>query len=250
MTLELFIPILAATALSIVKALFEKLSVKKQDSRVEEAEKRAFDVLPKELVEKIERVGASQAGLEVKTRELTDLIDSSRGALVLGNLFNLYNRQIEKYQDETRSRASWSFYIALIAMFAGFGFVFWGGQHVLTEPSLNHLAAGSAIAAIGGAISAYITKTFLDVHKVSLQQLNRYFAQPVINDHILMAQRLADALPNDSPKQEAYEGIIASVTALIGKSAHEPSEEQPRESSRSPKGRLARATPRSGSNAE
>ena len=44
------------------------------------------------------------------------------------------------------------------------------------------------IAAIGGAISAYITKTFLDVHKVSLQQLNRYFAQPVINDHILMAQ--------------------------------------------------------------
>ena len=70
------------------------------------------------------------------------------------------------------------------------------------------------IAAIGGAISAYITKTFLDVHKVSLQQLNRYFAQPVINDHILMAQRLADALPNDSPKQKAYEGIIASVTAL------------------------------------
>lgn len=60
-------------------------------------------------------------------------------------------------------------------MFFGFGFVFWGGQHTLTQTSWDHLAAGSAIAAIGGSISAFITKTFLSVHKLSLQQFKSIF---------------------------------------------------------------------------
>jgi hypothetical protein len=212
---ELVLPVIAATALYIIKTLLEVFREKVQKKNVDQAEKQAFTLLPDLVLERIEQLKESQEGLEAKTRKVTDLLDENREALIIGNLFNLYNEQIGRYQDETRSRASWSFYIALIAMFFGFGFVFWGGQHILTQSSWDHLVAGSAIAGIGGSISAFITKTFLSVHKLSLQQLNRYFDQPVINDHILMAQRLADGLSNAESRQKAYENIIASVTGLI-----------------------------------
>ncbi|GEM_PF-5033426 len=55
-----------------------------------------------------------------------------------------------------------------------------------------------------------VVSTFLRVHRLSLQQLNRYFNQPVINNHILMAQRLADACGENSVQERAYERIIES----------------------------------------
>jgi hypothetical protein len=100
-------------------------------------------------------------------------------------------------------------------MCAGIGFMFWGGSFILADPNANHVAAGAAISAIGGGISAYITTTFLDVHKLSLNQLNRYFTQPVINDHIVMAQRLAEDVKDDEVRKKSYEKIVNSITALI-----------------------------------
>jgi hypothetical protein len=100
-------------------------------------------------------------------------------------------------------------------MCAGMGFMFWGGSFILAAPNANHVAAGAAISAIGGGISAYITTTFLDVHKLSLTQLNRYFTQPVINDHIVMAQRLAEDVKDDEVRKKSYEKIVTSITALI-----------------------------------
>ena len=112
-------------------------------------------------------------------------------------LFNLYSKQIEKYQQQIRSRAAISFMFAIFSMIAGLGFVIWGGTVLLTAKETIVIAAGGILAAIGGGVGGYITKTFLDVHKLSLNQLNRYFKQPVINDHILMAQRMAK---NHCPK--------------------------------------------------
>lgn len=149
-------------------------------------------------------------------------IDSeSSDDIAIGRLFNLYSKQIEKYQQETRSRATWSFIFAIVSMFAGMGFMIWGGGIILSEPTTNHVAAGAAISAIGGGISAYITKTFLDVHKLSLTQLNRYFTQPVINDHIVMAQRLAEGVKDEEVRKKSYEKIVSSVTALIDSTSAE-----------------------------
>jgi len=90
----------------------------------------------------------------------------------------------------------------------------------LCIPTLNEektivLAAGSIISAVGGAIGTFIAKTFLDVHKLSLNQLNKYFKQPVINEHILMAQRLADDSGDPETKKKAYQTIIDSIASLI-----------------------------------
>ena len=66
----------------------------------------------------------------------------------------------------------------------------------------NHVTAGASISAIGGGISAFITKTFLDVHKLSLTQLNGEFRQPVLNDNILMAQRLSDEVDDQDVRKQ------------------------------------------------
>ncbi len=97
----------------------------------------------------------------------------------------------------------------------GFGFVIWGGSVLLTAKEPIVLAAGGLLSTVGGAVSGFITKTFLDVHKLSLKQLNRYFQQPVINDHILMVQRLADDSRDEEIRKKAYDKIIDSITKLI-----------------------------------
>ncbi len=145
-----------------------------------------------------------------------EISQNGQNTIEIGRLFYLYSSQIEKYQKETRTRATLSFLFAILSMSAGMGFMFWGGSFILlADPNANHVAAGAAISAIGGGISAYITTTFLDVHKLSLTQLNRYFTQPVINDHIVMAQRLAEDVKDDEVRKKSYEKIVSSITALI-----------------------------------
>ena len=138
--------------------------------------------------------------LSGKTRNAKDFLDE----------LGLNNKQIEQFQKETRSRASWSFYTALIAMFCGFGFIFWGGYYILATP-----VAGTAVAGIGGAISAFITKTFLGIHRLSLQQLDHYFKKTLINTYVLMAEHLANNIPNSPVRQKSYKAIIQSLLSLI-----------------------------------
>jgi hypothetical protein len=98
-------------------------------------------------------------------------------------------------------------------MGAGLGVLIWGGFNIVSGDT-QHLISGSIVATIGGALSGYITKTFLDVHRLSLLQLNHYFRQPVLNSQILNAQRLADLL-NGEARQRALESIVARVCDLI-----------------------------------
>ena len=184
-----------------IQLLMESLQRRQASTAVRDAEQLAFSACNL---------------MPARSRSLETADDSPASGLIpASHLFQLYSKQIEMYQQETRARASWSFICAIIAMFAGFGFVFWGGAVLLKAEQGIVLAAGGLLAGVGGAVSAYITSTFLDVHKLSLAQLNHYFQQPVINDHILMAQRLADESGDPETRRKAYEQTISSVNALI-----------------------------------
>ncbi|MES2206263.1 MAG: hypothetical protein V4525_05625 [Pseudomonadota bacterium] len=130
-------------------------------------------------------------------------------------LFDLYNKQIERYQTETRARAGWSFLFAICAMFAGLLLVVWGGRTIIQSADWKNIAGGTAISGLGGIMSAYITKTFLDIHRLSLNQLNRYFQQPVINTYVLTAQRLSEQIEDTTLKQQTYQKIIDQIIDLI-----------------------------------
>lgn len=150
--------------------------------------------------------GVQQRKLEDQTREAM-LSTASFGSAAQQQIF--YLKQIAVYQNETRGRARSSFSAALVAMFLGMGFMVWGAL-AMAKPW-----AGSAIGALGGALSAFITKTFLDVHKVSLVQLNRYFRQPVLQSNVIEARLLADEMGSDDLTRRAYSKIITSVIRLI-----------------------------------
>ena len=209
-------PIVLGGAISVItlKLILDFFKVRENLHNVREAEKKAFDE-SFSVEEKVKSLYESHDGLREKTEEIRKIVEESQNAIVMGRLSNLYTQQIEKYQQETRSRAGWSFIFAIISMFLGMVFLFWGGSFILSEAGAEHVAAGASISAIGGGISAFITKTFLDVHKLSLTQLNRYFQQPVINDHIMTAQRLAEDVENEDVRTASYEKLISSITAMI-----------------------------------
>jgi hypothetical protein len=210
-----WLSILSGLVIVLSKLTFDFLQRKRAEQRLGEAEKQAFVSIPEITAERLTTLSESQLSLEQQTAEIKKRLAESYAAVQMGGLFNLYSKQIEKYQTQTQSRAGWSFFFAITAMISGLMLVVWGGTHIVFNAGWEHVAAGSLISTVGGAVSAYITKTFLDVHKLSLVQLNHYFSQPVLNTHILTAQRLADQLVDADAKQHAYETIIGKVSNLI-----------------------------------
>lgn len=179
------------------------------------AEREAFHIPPEELEDQKGAEKLTSEQLAQRARDIENLIKQSRESIQVGRLFDLYSKQIEKYQTETQARAGWSFIFAILSMLAGLGFVVGGGIHVITNPGWEHVAAASAISGIGGAVGAFITKTFLDVHRLSLSQLNHYFRQPVVNAHVLTGQRLADQIEDPLLRQQAYQHLLMQVASLI-----------------------------------
>jgi len=206
---------ISAAVVSLIGVVVQIISRRGAADRAREAEDQAFVQPAAAWHERLVTLSKSQAEVEGGLEEVSRLAEASQPAIEMGRLFNLYSKQIEKYQLETRWRATLSFIFATFAMSFGFGFVLWGGSVLLTANETIALAAGGVISTVGGAVSAFITKTFLDVHRLSLTQLNRYFRQPVINDHILMAQRLADESNDPDTRKKAYETIINSIAGLI-----------------------------------
>jgi hypothetical protein len=201
--------------LILIKFFKDICNIRNAHERLLEAENETFKVTPEAFVLKTEKLRASQDSLEQKAHQLNDLILDSQSALKVGNLFNLFSKQINKYQILTQARAEWSFIFAIFSMLAGLGLVVLGGVHIFNNSGWEHVAAATSISTLGGATGAFIAKTFLDVHRLSLSQLNHYFHQPVLNTHILTAQRLADQLEDKSARQRAYERIITNVASLI-----------------------------------
>ena len=214
-------PVVVAVACPVVGGIiggvYGFLRERKASQDVLDAEQEAFAGDVDDLDQRCAALAESHP--ELGQEAIAQLLEANRAAIATGRLFNLYGKQIEKYQQQTRTRATWSFAFAIVAMFAGLGFVFWGGRHMLSQPDAGSVTAGSLIAAIGGSVSAYITKTFLRVHEMSLSQLNHYYRQPVTNDHILMAQRLADEVDDPDTRKKAYDIVISSIAALIRESS-------------------------------
>ncbi|EPN8877734.1 TRADD-N-associated membrane domain-containing protein, partial [Vibrio cholerae] len=192
----------AAAAISSLKSISEYIKSRQVSKQIAEAEERAFRTTKPNSQDATKKSPTPKADSETNDEEMKKLL-------------NLYTKQVEGYQHETRRRASSSFFFAILSMIGGLVFIFWGGSFILSAEGADHTIAGASVSAIGGGISAYITKSFLEVHKLSLTQLNRYFKQPVINEHILMAQRLANDVNDPSFKRESYEKLINSINHLI-----------------------------------
>lgn len=216
-TTELFLKalgvslILGAVIPLLIKTWADWNAVRVARQRAFDAEREAFRTFP-ESVAKSARHAGEQGEREQRAND-----ERSQDGVRIGVLLDVYNKQIEKYQTETQARAGWSFLLAVVSMGVGLSFIFWAALRTLSSGSTagKNFSSHVFVSAVGAAISAFITKTFLDVHKLSLSQLNKYFRQPVLNAHILTAQRLADQLGDVKARESAYTLILERLVLLI-----------------------------------
>lgn len=215
MVIAIIIIMISFVVYAIIQRRADYLQQQNILKEIKDIEKQTPDEKPVIIDEQISQLAKSPDIRKENISTLTGIMQINRSAINIKHTIRRQNKQIELYHQETRSRARWSFAFAVVTMAFGFVFVIKGGMVLLTATEKIVLAAGTIFSAAAGTVSGYIAKTFLDIHKISLKQLNEYFQQPVINDHILMAQRIADESNDGETRKKVYEKIIESITKLI-----------------------------------
>src|SRR6185295_2351411 len=119
--------------------------------------------------------------------ELEDAADLA--ALIKAN-----RKQMEAYDLLARAQAATAFRNSQVAMATGLVVLLVGAVIAIGTPSTTSKITTASLTAIGGMLSGYIARTFLQTYARALRQLNFYFQQPLINSYLLTAQRLIEKM--------------------------------------------------------
>ncbi len=137
----------------------------------------------------------------------------------LASLVNFNRVLLEKYHGIATRQANKSFVSSLIAMGVGLAVLVGAFVASMQYNALGERVFIGSLAALSTVFIGYLSKTFLAVYDRSLQQLNQYFNQPVLNGYFLTAERIAERL-DDPLKQELTARIVVDVLET-GKEMHQ-----------------------------
>ncbi|MER7828039.1 hypothetical protein ABTX85_36400 [Streptomyces sp. NPDC096097] len=177
----------------------------------------------------IAALGGSVAAVVLRDRrreqirqETSERLDSAardlRDRMELASLVN-YNRVLlDQYHGIATKQANKSFNSSLGAMIVGLAVLV-----AAFYASMQFTAAGERIfigslAALSTVFVGYLSKTFIAVYDRSLQQLNQYFNQPVLNQYFLSAERIVERI-NPNLRDELHAEIVRDILAT-GKQMH------------------------------
>jgi len=133
-----------------------------------------------------------------------------RGVPELAELMDFNERQMRVYQELSTSQARSSYRRSQFAFVIGLALI--GGAIAAAfagHDATTKVAAGG-VAGLGGAFSAYISATYLRVYERTLDQLNFYYRQPLVNSYLLTAERLADGMSPEK-RDAAYDELLREV---------------------------------------
>jgi hypothetical protein len=142
---------------------------------------------------------------ELQERELNE-IGRLRENLKLANRMELNRIMLNNYHDIATGQATRSFRSSQRAMRAGFAWLIVCFSVGFIFPDRGAPILIGSLAATGGALAAFLGRTYLRVYERSLQQLNQYFNQPLLNSYYLNAERLIDELSPD--KKDEFLGTL------------------------------------------
>ncbi|MFJ2093520.1 hypothetical protein ACIOEW_30235 [Streptomyces sp. NPDC087901] len=150
---------------------------------------------------------------------LDNAADNLRERMELASLVNFNRVLLEKYHGIATRQANKSFVSSLIAMSIGLLVLVGAFVASMQFNALGERIFIGSLAALATAFVGYLSKTFLAVYDRSLQQLNQYFNQPVLNGYFLTAERIVERL-DDPLKQELTAQIVMDVLET-GKEMHQ-----------------------------
>jgi type III secretory pathway component EscS len=116
-----------------------------------------------------------------------------------------------------RTQASGAYRCSQLASAVGLVVVVVGAFLALNVNDSASKVAVTAVTAVGTLMSGYLGKTFLHTYQQTLEQLNRYFQEPLVSSYVLKAERVAKQVSLDSKRNEALEFIVEELVRGLGR---------------------------------
>lgn len=137
-------------------------------------------------------------------------VEHLRERMELASLIEFNRVLLEAYHRIATRQANKAFLSGLVAMCVGLLVLVGSFAASMQFNALGERIFIGSLAALSTAFIGYISKTFLAVYDTSLQQLNHYFNQPVLNGYYLTAERIAGGL-DDELRQELTAKIVMNI---------------------------------------
>jgi hypothetical protein len=157
---------------------------------------------------------AAQA--EREEAAVASALDQLREKMSLPSLLDLNRLSLNRYHDIATDQANKSFRSGQRAMWIGFAWLL----ACLTASALvaegeRRLILGS-FGILGGALAAFLGRTYLRVYETSLHQLNQFYDQPLLNSYYLSAERLATESGElqDALMRDIVGSMLATATSV------------------------------------
>jgi hypothetical protein len=129
----------------------------------------------------------------------------------LPNLIALNREAMAIYHGITTRQARTAARNSQAAMGIGFAILAVGALIAIrTDDRTSKIVIG-ALASIGGVFSGFISRTFLMAQQKAMEQLYRYWKQPLSTSYLLSAERIADNVSDQAVKDQMLAQLIAQM---------------------------------------
>lgn len=159
---------------------------------------------------------------EMQEREfkaMDSALDRLRERMTLPSLVELNRLMLDKYHGIATDQANSSYISSKRAMWAGFTWLLLcsiGGATVAVTTGEKIILV--SLAAIGGGLAAFLSRTYIRVYERSLEQLNQYFSQPLLNSYYLTAERLISEMSpgeRDRARNKLLDQLLQGSGSII-----------------------------------
>lgn len=136
----------------------------------------------------------------------------------IARMFELNRRQLDEYQELTKSQQRLAFALTWGAAIASLVILIVGSTIALRIPvdQADDKFIAGGLTALGSLLSAFLGAVFFRGHEHAMKQLNRYYHEPSLTGRLLAAERLLEHLPaNSDEKRAAASAIMTRILEIL-----------------------------------
>lgn len=163
------------------------------------------------------RRAAARYSVDEALEELRQAMETDESSKIqLARMFELNRRQLDEYQEITKSQQRTAFALTWSAAVAAFLILIIGSIVALygfKEDSTRQFIAGG-LTALGSLLSAFLGAVFFRGHDHAANQLNHYYLEPSLTGRILAVERMLAHLPKDVDRTETAKLMMKWIQSL------------------------------------